>query len=106
MTVKLIGTCEAARILGVHRNTIGHWAQNGILRARVLPTGARRFDPDDVERVRAQIHPQSPQDAPELDVLADMQARGLIEAELCFRLTDRGRVRLAELGASDGRWSA
>ena len=51
MTVKLIGTCEAARILGVHRNTIRHWAQDGILRARVLPTGARRFDPDEVERL-------------------------------------------------------
>jgi len=56
MTVRLLGTCEAARVLGVHRNTIRHWAQSGILRARELPTGARRFDPDEVERVRAQIH--------------------------------------------------
>jgi DNA-binding transcriptional MerR regulator len=160
VAVKLIGTCEAARILGVHRNTIGHWAQNGILRARVLPTGARRFTSDDVERVRARIHRQSHHDAPQLadpmlgdgaspadldkgrrstidrgdhqilvrvdrggiligeaelryqlqrkddhplaqadellDVLAEIEARGLIDAELCFRLTPEGRARLAE----------
>ena len=29
-----------------------------------------------------------------LDVLADLQARGLIEAERCFRLTAEGRVLL------------
>jgi hypothetical protein len=165
VAVKLIGTCEAARILGVHRNTIGHWVENGILRARVLPTGARRFDPDEVERVRAQIHPQSLDDAAQLtgpprvgvggdctadldqsrqstidvgerrilvrvdrggiligerelryqlerkdshplarsdellDVLAEIEARGLLEAELCFRLTAEGRARLARLDA-------
>jgi alpha-D-ribose 1-methylphosphonate 5-triphosphate synthase subunit PhnL len=31
-----------------------------------------------------------------LDVLAEIEARGLIEAELCFRLTAEGRARLAE----------
>jgi len=41
-----------------------------------------------------------------LDVLAELEERGLIDSSLCFRLTDRGRVRLAELGASDGWWSA
>jgi hypothetical protein len=30
-----------------------------------------------------------------LDVLAELQARGLIKAELCFRLTARGREQLA-----------
>jgi hypothetical protein len=30
-----------------------------------------------------------------LDVLADLEARGLLEAELCFRLTVRGREQLA-----------
>jgi hypothetical protein len=35
-----------------------------------------------------------------LDVLAEMKARGLIEAEMCFRLTERGRVLLAGPGAS------
>lgn len=36
--------------------------------------------------------------APELlDVLAELDARGLISCELCFRLTADGRARLAEL---------
>jgi hypothetical protein len=30
-----------------------------------------------------------------LDVLADLEAQGLLEAELCFRLTAKGRERLA-----------
>jgi len=41
-----------------------------------------------------------------LDVLAELEERGLIDSSLCFRLTARGRVRLAELVAGDGRWSA
>jgi len=97
VAVKLLGTCEAARILGVHRNTIRHWAQNGILRARVLPTGARRFDPDEVERVGAQIHDPGP-----LDVLADLEARGLVKRELTFHLTPEGRVILAGLEGEAG----
>jgi hypothetical protein len=32
-----------------------------------------------------------------LDVLAEIEARGLIEAELCFRLTAEGRALLAAL---------
>jgi hypothetical protein len=37
-----------------------------------------------------------------LDVLAEIEARGLIEAELCFRLTAQGRERLAEPDAGGG----
>jgi hypothetical protein len=33
-----------------------------------------------------------------LDVLAELEQRGLVESELCFRLTPRGRERLARLG--------
>ena len=33
-----------------------------------------------------------------LDVLADLEGLGLVEAELCFRLTADGRARLARLG--------
>lgn len=39
-----------------------------------------------------------------LDVLAELEDLGLVESELCFRLTARGRDRLAEL-AQDGGWS-
>jgi len=38
-----------------------------------------------------------------LDVLAEIEAHGLLEAELCFRLTAEGRARLAELDDTDGR---
>jgi hypothetical protein len=37
-----------------------------------------------------------------LDVLAEIEAGGLIEAELCFRLTPQGRKRLAETDAGGG----
>src|SRR4051794_20104138 len=36
-----------------------------------------------------------------LDVLAELEARGLLEAELCFRLTPRGREQLAGPGGAD-----
>jgi hypothetical protein len=35
-----------------------------------------------------------------LDVLAQMKQRGLIEAEMCFRLTLEGHALLGEPGAS------
>jgi hypothetical protein len=133
----------------------------------VLPTGARRFDREDVQRVRAQIHPSSPDDAQQLadavllagttgsgkasvrwsrvptdtqrqilvrvdravrvgegelryqlehrdhhplaradellDVLAELEAVGLVDAELCFRLTAAGRQRLCQLDDDDGQ---
>jgi hypothetical protein len=37
-----------------------------------------------------------------LDVLAEIEERGLIEAELCFRLTAQGRALLGEFGAGGG----
>jgi hypothetical protein len=37
-----------------------------------------------------------------LDVLADLEDLGLVESELCFRLTPEGHARLA--GLADGRW--
>jgi hypothetical protein len=38
-----------------------------------------------------------------MDVLAEIEARGILKAELRFRLTKEGRVRLAELDDTDGR---
>jgi hypothetical protein len=37
-----------------------------------------------------------------LDVLAEIEERGLIEAELCFRLTAEGRALLRKFGAGGG----
>ena len=36
-----------------------------------------------------------------LDVLADLEAQGLVESERCFRLTGAGRARFAALVAAD-----
>ena len=38
-----------------------------------------------------------------LDVLVQLEAEGLVESEWTFRLTSRGRERLAGLAGSDGR---
>jgi hypothetical protein len=43
---------------------------------------------------RKNDHPLAQEDEL-LDVLADLEARGLVEAELCFRLTAKGREWLA-----------
>jgi len=40
-----------------------------------------------------------------LDVLAELEDRGLVESELCFRLTPAGRDCLAALGGKEGRAS-
>jgi hypothetical protein len=46
---------------------------------------------------RKDSHPLAREDEL-LDVLADLEALGLVEAELCFRLTPEGRTRLAQDG--------
>jgi len=46
---------DTARLLGVHENTVRNWEQRGLLRAARLPSGFRRFDPVEVEKLRAEI---------------------------------------------------
>ena len=46
---------------------------------------------------RKDVHPLAREDEL-LDVLADLEALGLVEAELYFRLTPEGRARLAQDG--------
>lgn len=46
---------EAARVLGVHENTVRRWEERGLLRAVRLPSGVRRFRPEDVEALREQM---------------------------------------------------
>lgn len=47
---------ETARRLGVHENTVRNWQDRGVLRAVKLPgSGYRRFDPAEVERLRAEM---------------------------------------------------
>lgn len=45
----------AARTLGVHENTVRRWEERGLLHAVRLPSGVRRFRPEDVEAIRAQM---------------------------------------------------
>lgn len=52
---KLMQVREAARALGVHENTIRRWEERGLLRAVRLPSGVRRFRPEDVEAMRAEM---------------------------------------------------
>lgn len=55
-TKTLLTVRETARLLGVHENTVRNWQEKGILRAARLPaSGYRRFDQDEVERIRAEI---------------------------------------------------
>ena len=50
---------EAARLYGVHENTVRNWEARGLLRAVHLPgSGFRRFAPQDVERLRAEMFEQ------------------------------------------------
>lgn len=51
---ELLSVRQAAAILGVHENTVRHWADKGILQpaARIGTRAYRRFRPTEVERVR------------------------------------------------------
>jgi excisionase family DNA binding protein len=52
---RLMQVRQAAQALGVHENTIRRWTERGLLRAVRLPSGVRRFRPEDVEAMRAQM---------------------------------------------------
>lgn len=54
-TETLLNVRETARLLGVHENTVRNWERRGILHAARLPSGFRRFDPHEVERLRSEI---------------------------------------------------
>ena len=52
---QLMQVRQVARALGVHENTVRRWEERGLLRAVRLPSGVRRFRPEDVEAVRKQM---------------------------------------------------
>jgi excisionase family DNA binding protein len=52
---QLMQVRQVARTLGVHENTVRRWEERGLLRAVRLPSGVRRFRPDDIESVREQM---------------------------------------------------
>jgi excisionase family DNA binding protein len=47
---------EAARALGVSENTIRRWEQRGLIPAVRLPSGVRRFRPEDIEAAKSRMY--------------------------------------------------
>jgi excisionase family DNA binding protein len=52
----LLQVRQAARMLGVHENTLRRWEQKGLLHAVRLPSGVRRFDAAEVAAMRAEMY--------------------------------------------------
>lgn len=46
---------EAARVLGIHENTLRRWEEAGRIRAVKLPTGVRRFRFEDIARLHDEM---------------------------------------------------
>ena len=76
-TQPLLNVRETARRLGVSEATVRNWANRGLLRAGRLPgSGFRRFDADQIERMRQEMLNQL---APfEEGPVIERQARGRI----------------------------
>ncbi len=51
----LIGLTEAARLLGVHQNTLRNWADKGLVAYIRLPSGHRRFELAEINRLREEM---------------------------------------------------
>lgn len=43
-------------MLGVHPNTLRAWVDRGLVPAVRLPSGYRRFTPEQIEAIRAGMH--------------------------------------------------
>ena len=52
---RLLSISKAAARLGVHQDTLRAWADKGLVPVIRTPTGYRRFDPDEIERVREEM---------------------------------------------------
>jgi excisionase family DNA binding protein len=51
----LLPISQAARLLRVHPQTLRAWADKGLVPYVRLPSGQRRFDQQQLERVRAEM---------------------------------------------------
>lgn len=60
---------QAARVLGVHENTVRRWEERGLLRAVRLPSGVRRFRPEDIKELHDQMFSGFPPLRPDDDVV-------------------------------------
>ena len=52
---RLLTISEAAERLGVHQKTLRAWADKGLVTHVKTPTGYRRFDPADLDRLIANM---------------------------------------------------
>ncbi len=52
---KLLTVSKAAARLGVHPDTLRAWADKGLVSVIRTPTGYRRFEPDEIDRVRDEM---------------------------------------------------
>ncbi len=52
---RLLTISQAAARLGVHPDTLRAWADKGLVPVIRTPTGYRRFVPEVIERVRAEM---------------------------------------------------
>lgn len=52
---RLITLTEAAKRIGVHPNTLRSWADKGLIKPVRLPTGVRRFEAGEIERIRREM---------------------------------------------------
>src|SRR5215207_6107046 len=52
---RLLTISQAAARLGVHPDTLRAWADKGLVPVIKLPSGVRRFEPQEIERVRAEM---------------------------------------------------
>ena len=49
---RLLTIQQEAERLGVHQNTLRNWADKGLVPVVKLPSGYRRFRPEEIEQVR------------------------------------------------------
>ena len=54
--MKLLTISEAARELGVHPNTLRGWVDRRLVPAVRLPSGHRRFEPEQIERIKREMY--------------------------------------------------
>ncbi len=54
-TPRLLTISQAAAQLGVHPDTLRAWADKGLVPVVRTPTGYRRFDPNEIDRVRGEM---------------------------------------------------
>jgi len=50
--MRLLTIAEASRELGVHQNTLRRWSDAGLIPVTRLPSGYRRWSPEQIEEIK------------------------------------------------------